>query len=30
MEKAKTVGGSLSFAILKQLLESILKVQLGL
>lgn len=30
MEKAKTVGGSLSFAILKQLLESILKGQLGL
>lgn len=30
MEKAKAAGGSLSFAVLKQLLESILKVQLGL
>lgn len=30
MDKAKAVGGSLTFAILKQLLESILKIQLGL
>ena len=30
MEKAKSVGGSLSFAVLKQLLESILRSQLGL
>src|ERR1039458_7370271 len=30
MEKAKTVGGSLTFAVLKQLLESLLKSHLGL
>jgi hypothetical protein len=30
IEKTKTVGGSLSFAVFKQLLESILKAQLGL